>query len=384
MKVLQLLSIIIISISTFANVTNNNARFLKDFNNNIFKIYEKDNFYSIYELDNGYEYLIEEGEFNSPYSDIKTDDLYYFGPFNYFYKKDNYLVNIENNNIIDISYMQGCGFDIIHSIEEQITTHSGELYYCNNYKYFQKLNFTPYNEDEACGIIALGMLLGYYDTFYDDRFIDNDVYYSGVKYSGNFINIQNLGTYKGQKKYYFDLWNNSPGTTQAFYDYLLNNFIHTFHLYIGSGHPMTNTEMRYTMEDYLEYVNPNLKNTFYYNDGALLDVSITKPYTMISKGNPVSLILLNGTYDSTLNENTSKQFKNNFHIVVAYGYYDGKYIVNAGYQGNYYKKIYLTECTINSYFGIDYYAIHKYHSKNAYLLDENNNYYNVCGCGEVL
>lgn len=381
MKILGLTSSIILSLSSLSSlIFTNNPRTLYDLKGNIFKLYEDEESYSIYAMKDGLKFKIESGDFESPYYNVKSNELYYFGPFNYFYKENDYFINLENNEKYESSQFQNLGIDL-NLIEYDVSLTSGELYYCNNYNYFRKLNVTPSNNDNACGIVALQMLLGYYDTFYDDRFVDY-LYYKDSTNPGYLIKESNLGTYNGQKKYYFGLWNESPGTTQSMYKYLFNNYKHTIVGITGKYNPMSNQEMKATFNDYILDNCPELINDFSYYEGALIDVSNNKPYEFIAQGNPIALVLNNGTIQDSLgSESYSKEIR--YRIVVAYGYYDSNYIIHCGWTGKKYKKMYLTKYLINAYFGINFNVGHINHSHNAYLIGEDNSLHYVCGCGEV-
>lgn len=117
-------------------------------------------------------------------------------------------------------------------------------------------------------------LLGYYDTFYNDDFIPNDLTYDAryyvpkstetrssesSEYDLGRTEIEPLAktiktSYKNADYYSFKDWSSMPGTTYAMHDYIFDNYMHTF-WGIGwpdGGYPMLDGELNNTLKDYME------------------------------------------------------------------------------------------------------------------------------------
>ena len=126
--------------------------------------------------------------------------------------------------------------DMVSDVNEQSFVDANGYKLINNSYYFEHLNKFPINYKGTCGL-ALSMLLGYYDTFYNDSYIHQSLQYSEEIYDNNdnLIAInQNVGVFN---RVYVENYTNSkfdytsqsemPGTTQAFHDYLFDKFLVT-------------------------------------------------------------------------------------------------------------------------------------------------------------
>ena len=89
--------------------------------------------------------------------------------------------------------------------------------------------------------------------------------------------------------------------------------------------------------------------------------AVLKSYTMVNPSDP------------------SKTEDGETHVVMAYGYKDGKLLANFGWWPNshHYTQVIINSANIYGYFSVKYTGEHR-HSANAYW--EGRNEY-VCGCG---
>lgn len=91
--------------------------------------------------------------------------------------------------------------------------------------YFENLvtNFGV-NNTGSCAYVALGMLLSYYDIFFNNEIIDDDTTYYSDNATSTIINGNSLDTfieYEIGNSYSLDDFNESPGSTNAFHNYLV-------------------------------------------------------------------------------------------------------------------------------------------------------------------
>lgn len=124
---------------------------------------------------------------NSPYYK-QEGDRYYLGPSNYFVCKDQMVTNIFTNDVYPITKFNKCSYEHISNVQTKNNTTSpdGDRTYIDlegftvikEANYFRNLTQFPMNWFGECGVIALSELLGYYDTFYNDDFIQNDLTYN--------------------------------------------------------------------------------------------------------------------------------------------------------------------------------------------------------------
>lgn len=369
MKISTLLASQIISLGSFStnNLMKSNFKILYDFNNNIFHLYENEDDYEIYHYKNGNENFIEGGNEKSPYFNLNADKLYYFGYSSYYYSINNTLYKIDSEESFDINKITS--FDNNSYNFDDVNLYTNEIYYCDNYKYFEKINSIAANKDNACGIVALSLLLTYHDTFYDNRIVP-DILYNNE----SLIKKADLGKYTDYSSLGIDNWKETPGSTQSFYNYLFDNYKHTIMGFTWGSNPMTSTELIYTFNDYINDNCKELKNTFRYY------VNEDKPYESLEFGGPILLVLRSGDYKYIDDEVV---YKWKYHIVTAYGYENGVYFVNGSQYLKSYRKIRLFNENIHSTFRLQYQDKHIYHSFNAYINIDGTKR-NVCGCGELI
>ena len=154
--------------------------------------------YAIYNANTGGFEEIAPYAAEMPYNLETEHDLYYLGPNNYYFASDNYLINTSS----------GCGIasadlEIFQSAqrakEAQEAAVRGESsgsstcaiyepvplvrsfdHYIEESNYFTSLLADDFGNNTlgTCTIIATAILLGYYDVYVDDKFVD-DLYRSG-------------------------------------------------------------------------------------------------------------------------------------------------------------------------------------------------------------
>lgn len=383
------------------------VRILEDFGGNKFKLYELFDGYAIYGVDNSGEIFIE-GSYksNSPYYPFLNNELRYLGPGNYFYINNNHTYNAYtqlkmSDNLNESQFRlknkltETGACNLSQTMAENTKIDDNNFTVINRAEYFKKLTYFPENWFGECGLIALSMMLSYYDTFYNDDFIPNGLEYGARYYtdlstrssgSGNYVlaEIKNenvtrkIGTnYKIADEYDFAEWPRMPGTTYAMRDYLFDNYMHTY-LGIGSedkGYPMMDGELKSTFNDYVEGNCAHLKNKFEIKSGHIWSVS-SKVKDLINQGWPTCLVLQK--YDTNLEDVSGKE-----HVVVAYGYQDGKFLTHFGWDPTTfnYTEVVLNSATIYGYFSIIYSGEH-IHSRNA-IMSANGYEFGLCGCGDI-
>lgn len=397
----SLLAVTINIVPMVASYSNKTSEIIKDFSGNEFILKEGDNSYEILTEDN----MFIEGSFssNSPYYN-KVGDKYYLGPGNYFLLNDDVVKDIFSNKQENISFYDGYSYEITPSISLMNSSPSPDFTktyvdtngftVINEADYFRNLTNFPMNWFGECAIISLSMLLSYYDTFYNDDFIPNDLMYD-AKYYVEKDAIRNDESdqlvlsekkkeplaravktiYKDTNYYSFKEWSSMPGTTYAMRDYIFDNYKKTF-MNLGdenNGYPMMDGEIKSTLQDYMRDNCPHLLDKTEFRSGNLL-FTHQRPKEYISEGLPTLLVLQ--SYQANIGSGYT-------HTALCYGYKDDKFLCHFGWNPNTtaYTEVVLNSATIYGYFTIKYNGEHK-HSSNVMMTYGNATKY-ICGCGAV-
>ncbi len=397
-----MLALFTTSVSGVVNSDNNKYEEISDFSNNTFLLSEGHNSYEIYDQ-NG-TFIEGSNKTNSPFYLI-NGEKHYLGPGNYFTKDNNNVLNLLTNDYSEYSDYIGAKYVLDRIPNKTKGTDSSNDHFTyvdsngftviNRADYFRKLKFFPKNWFGECGLISLSILLGYYDTFYNDDFIPNN-----VEFDARYYRDENADRKNGEKPVYildyrkteylthyvetpylnvenydFTSWTQMPGTTYAMRDYLFDGFKHTY-LGLGwddVGYPMLDGELKGTMYDYMLYNCEDLLEHTKFHDGHLL-FTHQKPREYIDKGIPVSLVLK--SYESSVGSG-------NTHIVTAYGYKNDTFLAHFGWWPNTFSgtEVVINSATIYGYFAMEYNGEHK-HSSNISMNNQGVTRY-ICGCGCV-
>lgn len=379
--------------SSAINHKSDDVYHLYDFSGNKFSLIEGENSYSIYDNDG----IFIEGSLTnqSAYHEYLNDyELFYLGPQNYYARlKDSKLYDILNQQYVSLGDLDGAYYEIDKEDDGLISVasendielasmqqDSNGFYVLKHADYFRKLSQFPMNWYGECGLIALSMMLGYYDTFFNDDFIPNGKTYTARYYKTvdgkkvlDYTKEEPLIAYgkapfQGMQGYDLRTWSLMPGTTYAMRDYLFDKYKHTF-LGIGgdSGYPMMTNELKATMKDYLkdncQYL---LKDINFYNDNA------------ITEENPTCYILASYKYESQKNQSVSGT--GSTHIVLAYGRKINTFLCHIGWWPGSTKgaEMIISNVASGGFFSIDYNGEHK--RSNNVIASSPNVY--ICGCGK--
>lgn len=261
--------------------------------------------------------IIDKRDYNIVETKNKTEDPYKdfdgFKIFNesnydckYFGYKNNKIIDLSNNNIVNFDDIS---FDAIKSEtmpaksdyekKQDDNFYYGNMKYCNNYSYFEKLdtNHHAENNGNSCGPVATEILLAYYDTFLNDNIIEE-------KYENNV-----MGYFESIDEFY-----SSPGvdnySDREFHDYLYN---------FSDGHSkdegFSNKELNKMLKKYLD--NYNFKYSLNYSlEDNLSALTETKAIKIIKKTIDEGRPLIASTY---------------YHFMVAYAYNDDYVYLHSGW-----------------------------------------------------
>ena len=292
----------------------------------------------LYDFDNG-EFLEGSNKVNSPYfGENANDKWYYLEPGNYYVAKNKMVVNIltrEENVIPNMKKAKYLINDFENDSQLTKASNSSSFNKINNAYYFENLKQFSSNLDGACGIVALSILLGYYDNFYDDLFIPNN-----LTYDSNQVVAYGSVPFEKDRDYNLEDVTSMPGTTQAFYDYLLEKYGNTIlglepgDFGLVTGYPMDANSIYQTITAYIDDNASKIKNNIIYDYGSLF-YTHTTPKEILNQNIPVALVLINYTFESVNNaaNRTASSAVNgldNTHGVVAYGYSDDMFLVHTG------------------------------------------------------
>lgn len=352
---------------------------LTDFSDNKYLLYEfSDNAYAIFAEGEKYRFVEGSVKENSPYYNFESKELYYLGPLSYYVLTDKGLYNIVENKYENIQNVTGAEYDYQTNVskyqEQQIVSsnnvqksklQSTGMEIISYGDYFKETTY-PSGGDGTCGVIAISMLLGFFDTYYNDNFVDSEYIYRDVKY---FDELSELNEWKPTM----------VGTKDSFHDLIFNNYMHYNKLFASmfGGHPMADMELKDTMIDYLNSRGMISKSDIKHYSGSIVNTH-ANPASYLKNQMPVILVL--SEYDH--------QTDKSWHCVVAYGYdeQNDTFMVNYGW-GARYNEVILSKYTCYAYYAMQYSGGHV-HSKNAYgthgfklLGSAYIGGYNKCGCG---
>ena len=312
--------------------------------------------YAIFAID-GNQYSFVEGakEANSPFFKYINETLVYLGPMLYYIDKGNHYFNVMTEECIEKEVIDSSEYDFLSqqkamksapalfSMENQPLpdkTYNEDGYtYIKDADYFKKLISFPSNDNEECGIVALCILLGYFDFYKNDNFITNKKFIVKGGYLGSILLI-------------------SPGTTNQLRD-LLKTYGHRLNL-PGNNFAMAEKELKATMQDYTQNECLTLSGNCIHYSGSVINTH-TNPRKLINGGTPVVLVITNY-------ERPDNFKKGGGHCVVAYGYKDDTFVTHFGWEG--FPQVYLSKYTAYAYYAMEFNGEHV-HSKNA----------PYCGCG---
>lgn len=401
--VICLISVIFFSINTTVSATENSENIvinqfvqkyglnnenitikeLRDFNKNRFLLAEfSDKAYAIYTKDT-MRFIEGSGNGKSPYLGY-TDELYYLGPLSYYVEKNDKIYDILSGEICDFDKNSMLEYDfndlsstkttnLSNNSTVRMSNSSYEPKKVTGHEYFENATY-PDNTLGTCAITAISILLGYFDTYHNDNFIDDES--ENVKY----INKKRITTTSS-----LSIQNMQPigvGTTNGFGDLLINKHMHYNELLesLFGGYPMAEMEIKETIKDYL-LSRPKINNEdIVHHSGSIINTT-SKPASYIESDIPVILVL--SKYDHQ-NE------KKGWHTVVAYGYDEEAktFIVNYGW-GSEYNSVILSDYAVYAYYVMEYKGEHV-HSGNMvadfHYSILGTNYiggYEKCGCGQL-
>lgn len=390
---------------------------IHDFSGNRFILEENENSYSIYDsLGN---FIEGSDESNSAYYNYDGNDKYYLGPLNYYIKKDNKVIDLLDNKNYSLDEMEGnyyslkdCTYisnnSVVPDIDiENTYVDTNGFLMIKNANYFQRLKEFPKNWFGECGIVALSMLLSYFDTFYNPNFIHDDKmyeakYYKDVVENGEekkvldfkrseYLMEKEITSYQEDNSipYSYEKYWEMPGTTYAMRDYLFDNYMDTFAGFgnENDGFPMLDGELRSTINDYLiDNCENILKFIELYNYSFYINMH-ENIISFINEGYPVLTVLQ--SYESK----TPGVGNGGNHIVLCYGYKEEKdtqgnknyiFIAHFGWSPgtNNYTTIKFSSGAIYGCFGMKYKGAH-IHSSNVYMTNEKNITKFSCPCGII-
>ncbi|MDE7071448.1 MAG: C39 family peptidase [Clostridia bacterium] len=318
---------------------------ITDFAGNQFVVYELNpGGYAIYSVNEDARVFIE-GSYktNSLFAEHYSHEIYYGGIGNYYCIEGEQIIDLVKNE--DIGYDQVIGaymLDYSAYIErtevepfadfpknpDRNKTHTVDGFtVINNDNYFRNLRYFPDNFYGTCGLVAISILLGYFDEYIDDGFITNEKY------------------------------KDVEGTNNKLHDLLFDNYMHTI-LNIadeGKGYPMAGYEIQETMKDYLKNeCSVSLRNKVKHAYGSILYTHAT-PRKHINGGYP-TIICMTSYSQTPLSSGSSEKY----HAVVAYGYNKAKdtFLCHMGWErfDKTYTEIIVSNATIHSYYTINYTA----------------------------
>ena len=274
-------------------------------------------------------------------------------------------------------------WDDYDSIKETNDFYYGDMVYCDNHFYFEKIhNFVSDNTQGECPFVAYEMLLSYYDTFLNDNIVDEKYEHHVMEYKDNieeFIQspgsgycnrvaqLENMMEYDDgiNGLFYRDIYCSQPNDL-LFQKYLINLYDSNYKM--GTG--LKGYQHPTMIKNYLKTKGFNYTLT-YSNGGNLSDVFTNYTIKIIKKTLNAGRPLIAATYN---------------HTMVAYAYNEDYLYLNTGVgfaarlEWKYFKSV-LENFYIYDANAYDVkFNMEHIHSDNYYSTKLNSS---ICPCGEL-
>lgn len=365
--------------------SNYTVKNIQDFSNNTFKLYEfSDKAYAICTDD----LIFIEGSANSrsPYYGYENN-LYYLGPTNYFTLQDNVILHTVLQEELDIPNNERYDVNSIIQKYENLNANTSTATQASSRSISQMEHLIPYHEyfenythvesTKTCGITALSILLGYFDTYINDNFIPDDFH---ITQDVNII--ENFNDF-------IDWFPSAITVNYSFHNLLFQNYMDYNENIAGiegvGGYPMADMELKNTMIAYLAAETNIPSSQIIHHSGALF-FTHANPRNLLDKNIPVILVLSKYPYQKDDKSSDSKKDKA-WHNVVAYGYNKDMdtFVVNYGWSpsnGTNYNSVILSNYTVYAYYAMEFNGEHV-HSKNGiglYTIGNLTFVFDKCGC----
>ncbi len=256
-----------------------------------------------------------------------------------------------------------------------------------DHEYFCNLDTFADNFEGTCGFVALGMILGYLDTYHNPYTIphmqawgrdDNNNY--TLEYLLEKSNSQSISPDDKSSTHITD-WGSLPGSNQSLHDILLSYGHYWWHT--SESTPTDGLDIEATFLDYKNDYIPEEYDDYFEAISGKYFFTHAKPKELIDEGNPTIIVMTAYEYDD--HGTIESEGLSGAHVVVAYGYKDDKFLTHFGWRpfdsrpGNYFVEIVVNSATIHSYCAIKYTGPH-FHSDNLpWNYDGCSGFYCPCG-----
>lgn len=306
---------------------------------------------------------------NDPYKNYTGLKLYLDSELEYKYigLNDNKLIDLENHYFFDFKdfsfspndtskNIKAGNYDDLRGEDQLMYTdddipYSKNTVFCDNYFYFEKLDFMHHanNSNNTCALVALEILLSYYDTFLNDNIVDENYEYNVKGYAHTVED--------------FDI---SPGVDNDLNDRKFHDYLYSLDPNHKFNDGFSTQEQKRVIRNYFKDKDLNVKYNYCTGDtlsDILTNYTITLIKRAINKGRP---ILVSGHEHST----------------VAYAYDEDYVYVHAGW-GHVARTPWSTFKDYINYwtgsFDLEFNVPH-IHSDNYYSFYDKSS---VCSCGEL-
>lgn len=289
---------------------------------------------------------------NAPLSNVQKEDLM---------AASDAFIMAAKNSLNDITYSDAIDEQSLStgSVNNSTASVNTTSYWVEYPWYFRRLiNNMPFNNNGSCSYIAAGSLLMYFDSCYNDNFVNEN---DELREINNCTNLANISASTGYfwdtvDDLYYALYGSYPGDSAEF----------------GANMAQVQT----MLNNYLSSKGLSSYCTVYYSGGN----STTAIRAAIQAGYPV-IVGFNGDWQGTGNIGS--------HACVVYGYENGGFIANMGATGMTYHATHnIKNYTVDSFCYINYNKSVHVHSNNHHLGDIANMQFAPhmakCTCGQQL